>query len=138
MMILVVLFAAVVCVLIVAAVLAFKAASALFVVLMSTLALLLVAAPLCAIFVLLTHFGQAPTPTAAAQRRRTYRLAVLAAVTAAFGFFDIVWITHSLHWSDAPLLAFLLIGGAAAGALALIHEPVEPWRETPVTGGDLP
>ncbi len=136
MMILVVLFAAVVCVLIVIAVISFKVAVVLIGILLVVLAVALVAVPLIAAAALLIHFGRAPAATDLARRFRSYRLAVLTAAIVGFAFVDVVWILHSLHWSHVPLLSYLLIGGATAGALTLLQDRVEPWQETPVLAGD--
>lgn len=136
MMILVILFAVVSCALIVCAVIAVKLALFLIGILLVCAAVALAAAPLVAAAALAIHSGRASASTDKARQFRSARLAVIAAGAAAAGVLDIIWIAHSLHWSHAPIVGFLLIGGITAGALVPIQEPVEPWRETPVATGD--
>ncbi len=131
-MILVVLFAAVVCVLLVIAVISFKIAVFVLGIVLVVLAVALVAAPLIAVVALLVQSGRLSIGSSRARRLRSYRFGVLAAAGVGFIAFDVAWITHSLHWSQVPLLAYLLIGGVAGGALAMLQDPVTPWQETPV------
>lgn len=123
--ILAILVAAIVAFIIFIVVLSVKAILFVIGIVLVVLAIAVVVVPVAALAVAFGRDFRAP-----ASSRRTARLILTALAAVALIAVDLVWIFHRLHWADAPLLAFVLIG-VATGGLALLQEPVPVWVETP-------